>query len=266
MVDHIKIYDTVPRVDYPVGSSATAGPFAVPFVFFAYSDLKVYVNGVLKTLDVDYGALGAGSQDGGSVTLYAPVANSTVRIERVLPLARTTDFPESSQFPIRALNTDLDRMVCMIQQAQLGATDSTSLEGRLAAAEASIDVAEAEIDNLYGANDTQATAIAANAAAVVAEAGFRIANDNQIKNSFKAGTVDITFDGSGTGVYIAFAAAFGGVPVVMVQNASGDVASAARLVTWAVTGAGFTVNAKNIANGNYTGPVTVQWMAFYQGW
>lgn len=113
----ITIDDIAPRKVYAVGATAQ-DEFAVPFVFFSSTDLRVYVGGDLLDLGDDYTVVGAGVQAGGTVTLADAVTNTTVAIVRRVPVDRLTDFPAAGPFKIPALNRELDRLVAMLQQAE----------------------------------------------------------------------------------------------------------------------------------------------------
>lgn len=122
----ITISDISPRIQY----TATAGQtsFTVPFEFFDDNDLVV-VNtssgGVDTTLTkaaspstvTQYSVTGAGVTGGGSITLGAGATlNDTYTITRNVPIARSTDFATTGVFPIDSLNTELDKIVAMMQQ------------------------------------------------------------------------------------------------------------------------------------------------------
>jgi len=125
----ITISDTSSRVQYTASSSQTA--FTVPFEFFNDDDLVViHTNsgGVDSTLTKaaspssvsQYSVSGAGESGGGNITLGSgATAGDKYTIFRNLPIARTTDFPTSGTFPIETLNTELDKIVALIQQAEV---------------------------------------------------------------------------------------------------------------------------------------------------
>jgi len=122
----ITISDTSPRIQYTATSSQTA--FTVPFEFFNATDIKVIhtsSGGVDTTLTYaaspsgtsQYSVAGAGETGGGTITLGSgATAGEKYTIYRDLPIARSTDFPASGQFPIETLNTELDKIVAMMQQ------------------------------------------------------------------------------------------------------------------------------------------------------
>lgn len=122
----ITISDTSPRIQYTATASQTT--FTVPFEFFNATDIKVIntnAGGVDTTLTyasspsgvTQYSVSGAGETGGGTITLGSGATlNDTYTIYRDLPIARSTDFPASGQFPIETLNTELDKIVAMMQQ------------------------------------------------------------------------------------------------------------------------------------------------------
>jgi hypothetical protein len=115
---HIQIDDREPYIAYTVGGTPQT-EFDVPFAYFSEADLRVYVDEVLLTLETDYTvdgeAVDAGFS-GGTITLTDAVSNVDVEIENVTPMERTSDYPDAGPFSIRALNTDLDKLVAMVQQ------------------------------------------------------------------------------------------------------------------------------------------------------
>jgi hypothetical protein len=117
------ISDTTPRVQYAVGSGGQTA-FTVSFQFFSVTDLAVY-NGTSKLTyaaspsdATEYSVAGAGSSSGGTVTLGAAVASTTVTIVRDVPVARSTDFPPSGPFQINSLNDTLDKFTAMVRERE----------------------------------------------------------------------------------------------------------------------------------------------------
>jgi len=122
----ITISATDPRIQYTASSSQTT--FAVPFEFFADADLQVKhtsSGGVDTTLTLSsnpttvaqYSVSGAGETGGGNITLGSgATAGDKYTITRNLTVSRSTDFPSSGVFPIETLNTELDKIIAMIQQ------------------------------------------------------------------------------------------------------------------------------------------------------
>ena len=122
----INLADNNPRISYTVGQGASQSTFAVPFEFFATSDLKVFKDGVLQTITTNYTVSGG---DGSTGTVTMSVTGGTggtiVLITRKVPLERTTDFPASGAFDVTALNTQLDRIIAI--QADLDDVQARSL-------------------------------------------------------------------------------------------------------------------------------------------
>ncbi len=148
--EHIKIDDVTPRIAY----TATAGQtvFNITFAFFSNSDLKVYVNDVLRA---DYTAAGAGASEPSTrkITFNAGLAlNDKVVILRDIPVDRTTDFPSSGPLLIDTLNTQLDKLTAILQQLE----DSIARTLRLADSDIttnlSIPAAAARANKFLGFN------------------------------------------------------------------------------------------------------------------
>lgn len=112
---HPLIYDIEPVVSYTVGANPRT-IFPVPYLFFANSDLIVTVSGVVKVLNTDYTVSGALIAGGGGVRFVTAITNAVVLIVRELPLERVVDFPLSGPFDIDGLNTQLDKIIALIQQ------------------------------------------------------------------------------------------------------------------------------------------------------
>ena len=111
----LPIIDRTARVQY----TATAGQtqFAIPFEFFASSDLALYVGSVKQT--TGFTVSGAGVEGGGYVTFSSGrSAGDVVTILRDMAIDRTSDFPLSGPFPIEALNDQLSRITAQIQQIE----------------------------------------------------------------------------------------------------------------------------------------------------
>ena len=122
----INVADNNPRVSYTVGQGASQTSFAVPFEFFAASDLKVFKDGVLQSITTHYTVSGG---DGSTGTVTMSITGGTggtiILITRKVPLERTTDFPASGAFDVTALNTQLDRIIAI--QADLDDVQARSL-------------------------------------------------------------------------------------------------------------------------------------------
>lgn len=100
-------------------STAAAGATVFPYAFkiATASDLLVQVNGVTKTLGVDYTVSGAGVDAGGNVTFVTPlVGGEKVVRKRAMTIQRATDYQTLGDLRATTLNADLDAAVMMAQQ------------------------------------------------------------------------------------------------------------------------------------------------------
>jgi len=112
----ITITDTTPRVEYTVGGTPQSA-FAIPFEYFDDSDIVAYQGTTLLVLTTDYTLVG-GSGAAGTLTTVSPVSDDTITILSNMPIARTVNFPESNQFNIGSLNTEMAKHVKMMQQLE----------------------------------------------------------------------------------------------------------------------------------------------------
>jgi hypothetical protein len=91
--------------------------FPYGFKIISEADIEVTVDGVAKTLNVDYTVSGVGNEAGGNVTMTAAPANlSSVVRRRNMALVRTTDYQDQGEMPAATLDSDFDAAVLMIQQ------------------------------------------------------------------------------------------------------------------------------------------------------
>lgn len=98
--------------------NGTTTEFAYNFRLLDSSHLKVYLNGVLQSSGYTVSDVG---EDDGTVTFTTAPANGvSVRLQRVVPASRTTDYPFNSGLRAETLNNDFDRLVMMIQGIDYG--------------------------------------------------------------------------------------------------------------------------------------------------
>ena len=107
----IDISNNTPRISYSVAAGVTQTSFAVPFEFFADTDLNVYVDEVLQTITTNYTVSG-GDGSTGTVTMTVTGAK-TVIITRDTTIERTTDFTAGVDINRAALNTQLDTLTAI---------------------------------------------------------------------------------------------------------------------------------------------------------
>ena len=126
----LTIADNEPRVQYTVGSTASTGPFAIPFEFFDNSDIKVIITNTTTLVDTTLAQHPTGftitataADDGflkdGSLTLASAVSDSLVTVYADYALTKTTNFPLSGAFDIASLNTQISRVFAALKQQSL---------------------------------------------------------------------------------------------------------------------------------------------------
>lgn len=112
----LSITATARRAQY-TGSTST-GPYQFSFIVFDEADLAVYKNATLLTLTTNY-TVSLNTDGTGSVTLLsAPLASDIITIVGAMALERTSNYRPGSALSASALNTDLNRVVVMVQQLQ----------------------------------------------------------------------------------------------------------------------------------------------------
>ena len=113
------VSSTTLKNSYTASGSQTT--FAYGFKIFADADLKVYVNGTLKTLTTHYTVTNAGVTAGGNVVFGTGLTVSDkVVIQRDLTLTQATDYVENDPFPADSHETALDRLTFIVQQLNDG--------------------------------------------------------------------------------------------------------------------------------------------------
>lgn len=112
------ITDNSPRAQYTASAAQTV--FSVPFEWRANSDLKVYANEILKTLNVDYTLTGAQTTGGGTLTFtVGRSAGDTVTIIGDMPVARTSDeYSAGGQLPAAVLEASFDDVTMKMKQLE----------------------------------------------------------------------------------------------------------------------------------------------------
>ena len=118
------VTDLVPRAEYISTGGATYSCVDTAsgqgFPIWEKTDLEVYVDGVLQTVDTDYTvSFTAGDPSDCSITFTtAPSSGAKVVIIRDHPHERTTDFGVSGPFSMSALNEQLDRLTAQVQDLE----------------------------------------------------------------------------------------------------------------------------------------------------
>lgn len=118
---------TVPSqspVSNHVGNGVTTS-FPYAFKLLDEADIVVTVDGVIKTLNIDYTVTGIEVEVGGSVVFaVAPAAAAAIALVRQVVIDRQTDYQYAGDFQSPVVNRDFDRVVMMVQDANL-VLDST---------------------------------------------------------------------------------------------------------------------------------------------
>ena len=108
---------TTNKVSYTGNGTLTT--FAYTFKIFAAADLKVYVDGTLKTLTTHYTVTNAGVASGGNVVFTSgniPANTKKVVIERILARTQSTDLANYDKFDAEVMETALDRLTFIEQE------------------------------------------------------------------------------------------------------------------------------------------------------
>jgi hypothetical protein len=95
--------------------------FPYDFQILAAADIRVYDNGTLMTLGVDYTVSGAGTDGGGNVTfLVGRTAGHSILLRRETPRTQATDLNAGQQFYEATLEAMADKLT-LIEQESHGA-------------------------------------------------------------------------------------------------------------------------------------------------
>lgn len=101
-----------PLISYTANGSVTS--FSFPFRIIYSTDLKVYLNG--SQVISGFSVTGVDNPIGGNVVFTVAPANGViVRLQRAVPLERTTDYVEGGQLAAQTMDNDFDRLVMMLQ-------------------------------------------------------------------------------------------------------------------------------------------------------
>lgn len=113
------ISSAIHRVAFTANGVTTE--FAVPFVFFNNSDLRVYrvdLDGVIELLTIgsDYTVSGAGNPSGGTVTITPATTNGYgIVVVRRPAFTQVTDYVNNSAFDAEAHEKQMDAIVMQAQ-------------------------------------------------------------------------------------------------------------------------------------------------------
>ena len=173
----INIANNSPRINYTATANQTV--FTVPFDFFDNTDVKVYVEGTLKTITTDY-QLSGGNGSTGTVTFVTGVTlDNKVTLVRDVPMERTTDL--TSNYSPQSIDGQLDRIVAEIADLD----DRVSRSVQINDYELATNLVIPEIDNRKG------RALQFNASNGDLEAGFIINDKLDISGGTMTGNLTV---------------------------------------------------------------------------
>lgn len=111
------ISTTLNRIEY-VGNGVTTGPYSFPYAYLSFSYLVVYVNGVIKTKDVDYTASDTDPLvDGCTITFSVAPANAVPIVIYCDPdLLQSSDLPTNGSFPSQTVESMSDKLTLITQR------------------------------------------------------------------------------------------------------------------------------------------------------
>lgn len=99
--------------------NGTAGPFTYQFLIKDKSNLQVWVDGNLKTVDTHYTVSGVSSESGGTVTFTTgnePAVNAEIILLGAEPETQTSDYTDAGSFPAASHEEALDKLTRIIAQ------------------------------------------------------------------------------------------------------------------------------------------------------
>lgn len=100
-------------------ANGTNTVFSYGFKIYAKTDILVYIDGVLKTVDTDYSVSGLESASGGNVTFtVAPSANTTVTLVQNSPLTQGQTYNTTDDFPAASHEAAMDKLTLQNQRQQ----------------------------------------------------------------------------------------------------------------------------------------------------
>ena len=98
-------------------ATAAQTVFPYPFKILAAADLRVYDNGILLALGVDYTVSGAGTAGGGNVTfVVGRTAGHTILLRRETPRTQATDLNAAQTYTEELLEAMADKLTLILQE------------------------------------------------------------------------------------------------------------------------------------------------------
>lgn len=122
------VTNTTPIITY---SYTGAGDYTFPFEVFEETDLILYhvsTLGVVTTLvlTTDYTITLVDGVDGGTCHLTFTGTTGTLKITRHLPRTQDTNWLNNDAFNVEQIETDLDRLVLLVQELEYKIADTTA--------------------------------------------------------------------------------------------------------------------------------------------
>lgn len=112
------VNDLTPRSG-PYTAAPAQTTFAYGFPIWQATDLKVYVDAVLKTEGLDYSVTDVGADLGGTFVFVTPlVGGEQVNVFRRTVHERTADYITNGGLSTAGINDDFDRLTLMVQEAK----------------------------------------------------------------------------------------------------------------------------------------------------
>ena len=116
------ITNLVTRNDYVASAGQTI--FSYTFKLLSNAHVKVYVNGVLKTLTTDYSVGGVGNDAGGNITFVSGLTlNDVVALVRLVPLTQESDYVTNDIMSSDMLENNFDKLTMAQQELQRDQSD-----------------------------------------------------------------------------------------------------------------------------------------------
>jgi len=118
----VTIANLITRNDYVASASQTTFPYT--FKLLSSAHVKVYVNGISKTLTTDYTVSNVGVEAGGNVVFGTGLTlNDVVGLVRLVPLTQESDYVTNDILSSDMLENSLDKITMTQQELQRDQSD-----------------------------------------------------------------------------------------------------------------------------------------------
>lgn len=111
----MSVESAISKVVYAASGLST---YTIPFLFTENEHIKLFVDGVEKTLDTHYSVAGKNNPSGGTLTMIGTPPNGgvSVVILRSVPIKQTASFSEGGAFQAKVLEGLYDKLTFISQQ------------------------------------------------------------------------------------------------------------------------------------------------------